>query len=109
MTIKMQLVLPAQNPQKKNLNLMNNPLLAQSQTNVEGDQIVPSANLGKGRRRLGWQLPETTTSARNSDTPSKIPPDFGLPETPELSEAEPRSISESVKNLQAMESRDGKT
>ena len=41
---------------------------------------------GKGRRGLGWQLPETTadntTSTRNPDTPSKMPPDFELSETP---------------------------
>ena len=66
----------------------------------------------KGGRGLGWQLPETTTaentaSARNSDTPSKTSPDFELSETPELTEAQPRSISESVKNLRAMGSRDG--
>ena len=34
---------------------------------------------GKGRRRLGWQMPETTAtettaSARDSDTPNKVPP-----------------------------------
>ena len=57
---------------------MNNPLLVQSQTKVDGDEIVPSAKTKKGRRELGWQSPETTTventtSARISDTSSKTP------------------------------------
>ena len=52
---------------------------------------------GKGRRRLGWQSPETTatentTSARDLDTPSKVPPDSKLLETPELTEAQSRDI-----------------
>ena len=67
-------------------------------------------------RRLGWQLPNTTTTAntapaRYSDAPSKMPPDSKLPETPELSEIQTGNIrwliSESVKNLQAVGSRDG--
>ena len=36
---------------------------------------------------------ENTASARDSDDPSKVPPDFKLPETPELTEAQSRSIS----------------
>ena len=69
---------------------------------------------GKGGRRLAWQLPETTatentTSERDSDAPSKVPPGFKLSETPELTEAQSRLISESVKNPQAMGSGDGKT
>ena len=69
---------------------------------------------GKGRRRLGCQLLETTatestSSTRDSDTPSKAPPNFELPETPELTEAQSRLISNSVKNPQAVGSGGGKT
>ena len=93
---------------------MNNPLPAQSQTNVDGEKLSLLQKAGKGRRGLGWQLPETTTaenttSARNIDTPSKMSPDFELSQTPELTEAQPRSISKSFKNPQAMGNRDGKT
>ena len=52
----------------------------------------------KGRRRLGWQLPETTTtentaSARDSDASSKVPPGFKLPETLELTEPQSRDTN----------------
>ena len=52
----------------------------------------------KERRGLGWQMPETTatentTSARDSDAPSKAPPDSKLPVTPELTEAQSRDIN----------------
>ena len=67
---------------------------------------------------MGWQLPKTTATAnttptRNSDAPRKVASDSKLPENPELSEIQTGnirwSISESVKNLQAVGSRDGKT
>ena len=72
----------------------------------------------KRRRRLEWQSPKTvaaanTTPTEDSDGPSKMPPDSKLPDTPELSETQPGdiqwSIPESVKNLQALGSRDGET
>ena len=52
---------------------------------------------GKGGR-LGWQLPETTAtentaSTRDSDAPSKAPPDSKLPETPELTEIQSRDLN----------------
>ena len=67
---------------------------------------------------MGWQSPKTpatanTTHTRDSDAPSKTPPDSKLPETPELSEIQTGNvrwlISKSVKNLKAVGSRDGKT
>ena len=70
------------------------------------------------KRRLGWQLPKTTARAntaptRDSDAPSKVLPNPKLPETPELSEIQTGNIrwliSKSVKYLQAVGSRDGKT
>ena len=54
-----------------------------------------------------------TAPTRGSDAPSKVPLDSRLPETPELSEIQTGNIrwliSESVKNPQAVGSRDGKT
>ena len=79
---------------------------------------LPLLQKSRKGRRLGWQLPKTSATAntaptRDSDTPSKVPPDPKLPETPELSEIQTGnirwSISESVKNPQAVGSRDGKT
>ena len=77
-----------------------------------GTKLFLLQKSGKGRR-LGWQLSVTTatenaTSARDLDAPSKVPPGFKLSETPEFTEAQSRSISESVKNPQALGSRDGK-
>ena len=79
---------------------------------------LPLLQKSRKGRRLGWQLPKTTATAktaptRNSDAPSKVSPDSKLPETPECSEIQTGNIrwliSESVKNLQAVGSRDGKT
>ena len=77
-----------------------------------GTELSLLQKSGKGRRRLERQLPETTatentTPARDSDAPSKAPPSFKLPETPELTETQSRLISKSVKNLQAVGSGDG--
>ena len=63
-----------------------------------GTKLPLLQELRKGRRGLGWQLPETTTtenttSARDSDAPSKVPPDSKLPETPEVTEAQSRDIN----------------
>ena len=52
---------------------------------------------------------ENTASARDADAPSVRHPIFKLPETPELTEAQSRLISESVKNLQVVGNGDGKT
>ena len=49
-------MLPSENPPKKNLNLMNKPLLAQSQTNVDGDQIVLSAKTRKRKNKIGMAI-----------------------------------------------------
>ena len=67
-----------------------------------GTKLSLLQKAGKGRR-LGWQLPETTVkentaSAKRFRCPSKAPPDSKLPETPELTEGQSRSISKSVKN-----------
>ena len=95
----------------------------QSFTSLKTDKCgwgpnCPFCKKSRKGRRLGWQLPKTTATAntsptRDSDAPSKVPPDPKLPETPELSEIQTGnirwSISKSVKNLQAVGSRDGKT
>ena len=79
---------------------------------------LPLLQKSRKVRILGWQLPKTTATAsttptRNSDAPSRVPPDSKLPEIPELSEIQTGNItwliSESVKNLQAVGSIDGKT
>ena len=62
-----------------------------------GTKLTLLQKPGQGRR-LGWQLPETgttgnTASARNSDAPSKAPPDSELPEAPKLTEAQPRETN----------------
>ena len=79
---------------KEEPRLKNNPLPTQKEKVWMGTKLPLLQISRKGRRRLGWQLPKTVAAANNtptedSDAPSKMPLDFNLPETPELSETQP--------------------
>ena len=63
---------------------------------MDGDQIAPSE---KNQEEEDWngdhqkQLQHATTApTEGSDDPSKVPPDSELPETPDLSEIQPKDI-----------------
>ena len=65
---------------------------------MDGTKLPLLQESRKGRRRLGWQLPETTTtenttSARNSNAPSNMTASSKLPETPELTGVQSRNTN----------------
>ena len=78
MTAKMQQALPAKTVYKRrNQRWVNSQTLAQKQTNMDGDQIAPSARIRT--RKIGWQTSKSAagvnvTSAKNAKAPSNMPP-----------------------------------